>query len=293
MESDCDPPGVAVVRRKDLTVVARYQAMLRACGLDSLEALFGGLDFELLSKPGLEPWRERFRLTLEHEGLRRTLYLKRFIEPPASARRTVRASRTGASSLAGMEWAWMNRLRRDRIGCAEPVAFGEELDGARERRSAILTAAVPGRSLETWVSLWSEDDRATVRGLLAPLADLVSRLHRLGYVHRDLYLSHVFWDSARPTDGSPASVDGPLALIDLQRVIRPRGLVMRWTVKDLAALNFSTPAGVATAADRIRWLKCYLGVPKLDGRGKRLAYRVIGKTLRIARHERRRMAKFR
>jgi hypothetical protein len=119
---------------------------------------------------------------------------------------------------------------------------------------------------------------------LIPLsAELVSRLHEQGYIHRDLYLSHVFFDL-------DAEIEDSLHLIDLQRVIRPRWGWRRWIVKELASLNFSAPPHLVTGADRVRWLKHYLHLPKLDVSAKRLAYRVIGKTQRIARHDRRRRA---
>lgn len=224
----------------------------------------------------------------------RTFYLKRFTNPPASARREVRRSGTGAKSVAGLEWTWMNRLARDGIPCACPVALAEELRGSREVRSAILTAAVPGDSLEHWAARWTRADHATIRALIGVLAKLVARLHAAGYVHRDLYLSHLFFDPAAPLDDA-------LCLIDLQRMIRPAANPRRWIVKDLAALNYSAPTarddaasfpsptrGDATGpsdlisqADRLRWLKLYLGAVKLDGSARRLAYRVIGKTMRI------------
>jgi hypothetical protein len=106
-------------------------------------------------------------------------------------------------------------------------------------------------------------------------------MHRLGFVHRDLYLSHIFFHEGQ--------LAGPkLSLIDLQRVGKPRWRQSRWVVKDLAALNFSAPASLISRADRLRWLVAYLRCASLDAAGRRLAYRVIGKTERIARKELRR-----
>ena len=55
--------------------------------------------------------------------------------------------------------------------------------------------------------------------------------------------------------------------------------------KDLAALNYSAPAVVATAADRLRFLKTYLGVACLGAGDRRLARQIARKTRRIARHD--------
>lgn len=276
----------AVARHRDLTIAEGYEQLLVANGLDSLDALFDLPDAESLSKPGLDAWRERFRLTLGTGGERRTFYLKRFRDPPPSARRDVQRSGTGASSLAGLEWAWMKRLAADGIECVEPVAFGERLCGGKETRSAILTLAVPGESLECWVGRWGAGDRATIGSLIPTLAAFVARLHERGYVHRDLYLSHIFYDPTRRPETS-------LHLIDLQRVMRPRRLHRRWIIKDLAALNFSTPRSLVLNTDRLRWLTHYLGASKLDRSARRLVYRIIGKTRKIARHEEHRTERWR
>lgn len=270
-----------VTKHDDLTIVGGYEEVLFANGLDSLDALFNTSNAESLGKPGLSPWRQRLRLTLNVAGERRTFYLKRFHNPPPGARREVKRSRTGAFSMAGLEWTWMNRFAADGIPCVEPVAYGEQLSGSKELRSAILTAAVPGESLECWTGRWSEADRATISILIPPLAALIARLHERGYIHRDLYLSHIFYDAS-------AFPETCLHLIDLQRVIRPRRGRRRWIVKDLASLNFSAPRGLVLRTERLRWLTRYLGTGKLDGSARRLAYRIMGKTQHIAGHDQRR-----
>ncbi len=270
-----------VTKHGDLTIVSGYEEVLLANGLDSLDALFNTSNAESLGKPGLSPWRQRLRLTLNVTGEQRTFYLKRFHNPPPGAGREVKRSRTGASSMAGLEWTWMNRFAAEGIPCVEPVAYGELLSGSKELRSAILTAAVPGESLERWAGRWSEADRATVSILIPPLAALIARLHERGYIHRDLYLSHIFYDAS-------ASTETCLHLIDLQRVMRPRRRRRRWIVKDLASLNFSAPRGLVLQTERLRWLTRYLGTGKLDGSARRLAYRIMGKTQHIAGHDQRR-----
>ena len=265
--------------RGDLVISEGFETLLRAHGLTSLDALFACSNGERLDKPGLDSWRQRWRLTLDDHGTPRTFYLKRFLGPPRWALRAMRRSGSGASSLAGNEWEWAQRLTNDGIPCVQAVAFGEELTGSHERRSAILTAGVPGQSLERWVIQRPDADRLTIQRLITATADLISRLHGRGYVHRDLYLSHVFYDPAQPIERS-------LRLIDLQRVIRPRWRFRRWMVKDLAALNFSTPSRLVSRTDRVRWLRRYLGIEKLDASARRLVYRVVGKTQRIAERER-------
>ena len=278
-------PAASFVTVNDLTVAPAFAEVLRVAGLDSLDALFAIPNDDRLSKPGLAAWRERLQLTMTVEGEARTFFLKRFTRPPRSARREVRRCGCGAASVAGLEWTWMQRLAAAGVPCVRGVAMGEQLNGPIEGRSAVLTEAVPGDSLERWAASWSASDHEQVARLLAPTADLIGSLHRAGFVHRDLYLSHLFYD--------PSGTETPLHLIDLQRVLQPPYRLRRWIVKDLASLNYSTPAGLVSRTDRLRWLTRYLGLRKLDAPARRLVYRVVGKTRLIARHDRRRQARHR
>lgn len=231
----------------DLTVAAADELFLRKHGLTSLEALFAVRGGQQLSKPGLAPWRERLRLELADGAGSRVLYLKRFTDPPGSARRDAR--RCGARSVAGVEWRWLHELAAIGVPTARPVALGEEFRGSRERRSVVLMAAAPGESLERRVT--SAISQAERERLLLATARLVGRLHGAGIVHRDLYLSHLLWQADGP------SADGTLTLIDLQRVCRPTWRLRRWMIKDLAALSYSTPAELVSRSARLRWLIRY------------------------------------
>lgn len=265
----------------DLTVASSLVPLLECHGLTSLESLMSYADGERLDKGGLPAWRERLRLELtDGRGETKTFYLKRYRQPPWSAQLDrVRAGAAGHGT-AWIEWRWMRKLHAAGVGCVQPGAFGESMAGRRERASALLTPAVAGESLERWAA--GRRGRCP-RAMVVQLADSVRRFHGLGLVHRDLYLSHVFHDESE-------SEDQRYRLIDLHRVMHPRWWRTRWRVKDLAALNYSTPTRVATAADRVRFLRRYLGVRRLGRRGKALARRVSAKTKRIARHDCRRTA---
>jgi heptose I phosphotransferase len=266
--------------RQRFLIVPSEEPVLRRNRLDSLEALFAYQQGDSLYKTGLPSWRERIRVELSNGEQRRVFYLKRYRNPPMTSRLAVLRSCTGARSLAGVEWEWMQRLQADGIAAVTPVAFGEELDGNRERRSAVISLAVPGRSLEHIVAD-PPPSRAERLRLAWAVAELVARFHRAGYVHRDLYLSHIFHDSKAPMDRS-------LRLIDLQRVLRPRWWPQRWLVKDLAALNYSVPQSWLRDRDRLRWLLHYLGIDRLDAKARRLVFLVSAKSNQIAKHDRRR-----
>ncbi|MHC4957763.1 MAG: lipopolysaccharide kinase InaA family protein [Planctomycetota bacterium] len=109
--------------------------------------------------------------------------------------------------------------------------------------------------------IWDTLDRKKV---VRAVADVARRLHVTGFVHKDLYLCHLF---ARKGGDE-------LTMIDLQRLTRTRSNRLR--VKDLAALVHSA-RGLASRTDLMRGLKRY-------GGDRKLARRVLRKARRIAGH---------
>ena len=101
-----------------------------------------------------------------------------------------------------------------------------------------------------------------IEGHVAPerletLAQLVARLHRAGWYHRDLYLEHVV---LRP--------DGSLCLLDLGRARQRDAPRPRWLAKDLGALLHSLPDRIPSAT-RLRFLARYLDLCGIRGAGAR------------------------
>jgi hypothetical protein len=262
-------------------VADAWAGPLGAAGITSIDALMT-LSGESLDKPGLPTWRRRSRVTLSNaEGQIVTLYLKRYNDPPASEqrRRATRGSARHGSAQHGSawnEWQWLRRLSEGNVAGPSPVAFGERMAGHRELGSALLMTAVVGESLER-VAFRGEGriPRRWTRGV----ADLARRLHGLGYFHRDLYLSHVFVD--------PESAE--FSLIDVARMIEPKWIKERWAVKDLASLDFSTPAAFASRADRLRFLLRYLDRESVDESTRRWVLKIRRKADAIAAHDRRRL----
>ena len=259
-----------------LLVHPDYRDVLAHNGVCGFDALMHTPGERRLDKPGLAAWRQRIELMLDTAQGPRRFFLKRFISPPLGQqlRRAVR----GYSSTAQVEWLWLMRLRRLDIRVPEPVACGACKRGPLERCSILLTAELPGESLEKWLPAYACDLSPSARmHLMEALATLVGQLHGAGLVHRDLYLSHIFvhWQS---------SVRCTLSLLDLQRVMAPGLRRRRWRVKDLAALNYSTPQAAASRTDRLRWLKMYLRISKPVGDLRALIRVIESKTKRIARH---------
>lgn len=267
------------VERAGLLIHRDHAGALEAAGLASLDALLSVSGAADLRKPGLAPWRQR--IVLETGAGR--YYLKRYTRPPLRVR-LAQAAR-GFGCTAGVEWHWLHEVRRLGIGTPLPVAMGSRGRGLREQASALLLAELPGTSLEKWVPAQLQGalaDAATRDELSRALASLVRTLHGAGLFHRDLYLAHVFVRAA-PAGGHE------LALIDLHRMVRRRWLRLlhdRLRVKDLAALNYSTPPAAASPRDRLRWLKRYLGCQRLSWPQRMLIRMTEAKTRRIARHSR-------
>jgi serine/threonine protein kinase len=115
------------------------------------------------------------------------------------------------------------------------------------------------------------------RSLLKELAQLVKRLHRLGFNHRDLYLCHILVKKEPPHTWK-------IYFADLHRVDYRKKVRLRWKVKDLAALNYSADRNTITRTDRLRFIKYYLGEQKLTANLKSVIKKVLRKTDKICSH---------
>jgi len=123
-------------------------------------------------------------------------------------------------------------------GIMRAVAGGEQPGGGR---GYVIVTEAPGDALERCGQGFLQrcaGSPDTLAEFTRSLARLVRRLHEAGYVHRDLYASHVFLDEA--------AGPGAMHLIDLARMFRPRWRKFRWRVKDLAQLHYSMPADWVT-----------------------------------------------
>jgi len=243
-------------RLNDVFVNDEDASLLQRHGLDRLEAFFDVPGDRQLSKPGLAPWRQRRRLDLEDQsGRGRSYFLKLFARPPWWRR--CRWLLQDAAEPDGVREA-INALALQQAGVrtVRVAAFGRRSTGPPQRDSFVLLAALKGESLERWWPvhgrlLYSSEHRRQRLRLIDELAGLVARFHNAGYVHRDLYFSHVFISEDAPAGER-------FSLIDLGRVFRPRLRRERWVVKDLGELDFSARMGGVRRGDRLRFLRTYL-----------------------------------
>lgn len=272
----------------ELRVEPPYADLLSRAGVADFDGAFACAAGERLDKPGLAPWRRRLRLTLtDGDGAPHVLYVKRYDRPPL--RLQVRRILGGRprESTAGREWSAIEQLERAHIPAPPRVAIGERMHGFLERQSVLMIGAVRGESLERWLprgwnrravgAAWRRQ-QAWVRSL----AEVVAAFHAAGFVHRDLYTSHVFL-----ADTAPPGRDA-FTLIDLQRVFRPRWRRTRWIVKDLAALDLSA-APIVSRTDRLRFWHAYVDAVGRPAWRERIAARVAARVRHVQQHlERRR-----
>jgi heptose I phosphotransferase len=259
--------------RGRLRVNADYAALLRCHGLNTFDAVMHYAD----TTTAKHAVRQRATCRLElncgsHPSS--AFYLKRHWPPPWREYVKPLLRLTWPILGARMEWEAMIRFHELGIPSMEPVLLGEH-----RRRSLVMSRAIEDHvKLSDWVTREKPINDATLRyrrDLVHTLADVTRRMHTAGLHHQDYYLGHILLDQRQGPDA--------LRVIDLGRARQTRRLANRWVVKDLAQLNYS--AREATGAERVRFLRAYLGRP-LHSRDRRLIRRVLRKTDAIARHSR-------
>jgi hypothetical protein len=240
-------------------VAGAWQETLHAAGLDGFEALWA------LDAPWFEPpnrrrggWSGviRFELPLP-EGGSVGMFLKR------QENHLVRTpSRPLGEPSCAVEMRNLQILQRVGVPSLEPVYFGQR-KVAGKRRALLMTRELRGfRPLDEWTAEWQAEGWARSTGVrrrvIAECATMLSQLHQAGLVHNTLYPKHIFvrLDEHGQID---------LRLIDLEKMRRKRRLARR-TLRDLDSLNRRSRH--CSRTDRLRFLKAYLGVERLDASGR-------------------------
>lgn len=254
--------------RGRLTINADHAALFRHAQLTTFEALWAYTAAGEVAKDlRAERLTLRFELT-DANGAAHSFYIKRHRGTPW--REYVKPLLQGRWPSVGARPEWRAVLAFHAAGLATmtPVALGET-----RAASFLITAALEGcHKLSEREAAQPPRER---RDVVADVARIASQMHGAGLHHQDFYLGHLM----RP-DGD----DGPIHVIDLGRV-QPHSpwTARRWIVKDLAQLNYSAQS--ATAAERLRFLRTYLGRPLSDA-DRPLMASILRKTARIARHSR-------
>jgi hypothetical protein len=256
-----------------------WKETLRTTGLQTAEDFFSVMG-EALSKPGLG---KRYRARIAVPGKNFPVYLKRY-DGDTFAGFFGRWYEDGwKSAPAEREVHVALALKRQNISATLPIAYGHSNDASLAQKSFVLTAAVPGVSLENFFRNEKQIAWPEKLKIVEAVAILARKFHENGWRHRDFYLCHIFI--------CKAEAEIKLTLIDLARVFRPRWRKERWRIKDLAQLNYSAPTKIISRSARIRFAHEYFGCKKLNQVQKNLLRKVIKKTESISRHDRKATAK--
>ncbi len=223
-----------------------FRERLAEAGLLDFEAVMARQDFEAV-KTKLAA-RHVHRMELGDGSL---VYLKRYFSIPFLEALRDRLGGRGYDSGVSRERLALERLRELGIPAARVLAAAERSSLGLVRQGFLVTQALPvTRSLESLVAAGEEGpEPVVIRTVVAHLAALVRKMHEGGVNHRDLYLGHLMIGDAFP----------PVHVMDLNRADCRRIVPRRWRVKDLAALDVSTPDRLVGTRQRLRFLRLYLG----------------------------------
>lgn len=261
--------------RVRVDIVPEYRDLLAACGLDRAETLLRRpADESLVARHG-----KRCTEVVHPDGEdgRQALFVKRWFRRPF---------RDALCDLLMLRWPRC-AAKVERAALASLAAAGIRAPRwaalAAERRilpgtNALVLLGEPNvRTLDEVVADdWPHLDREARRALIHRVAGAVAGLHRAGFCHRDLYTKHVLLRA----DGGDEVI-----FLDVTRLKRRWRITVAQRARDLAALDVSTSRRLVSRTDRIRWLRRYLGVERLDGRARQLVRRAM--TIRRRRARRR------
>lgn len=210
--------------------------LIRLNKLDTVDSAFSHAQAQDLTRSGLGH-RRYFRIELtDGQGRPLVLYIKRYEREPLIWRLRRLVTYGPGHSPAGVEMDCVRRANEAELPTICHAYYQEERDWLGPQRSYILLLEVPGTALEHCAEEFftqNADRPEVLEDFTHRLAELVAKLHKSGYVHRDLYTSHIYLDYC--------GGDIQLRLIDVARMFRPRICVFRWRVKDLAQLKYSMP----------------------------------------------------
>lgn len=169
----------------------------------------------------------------------------------------------GRLPVLGAKNEWLAIQQCAALGISVPTlfAYGERGWNPAQKESFVLMEALaPTLSLEDWCATWplTPPAFAVKQKVIKSVAQIVKTLHANGINHRDCYLCHFLLDTSRGVQAlTPDQIK--LSLIDLHRAQIRRLTPVRWIIKDLSGLYFSSKDIGLTQRDYFRFMKVYSG----------------------------------
>jgi hypothetical protein len=257
-------------RSEKIIVAPGWQNLLRARGLDSVEAVYRMADGEVITRSGSTEVR---RIELSNGGAARTVFIKKYWA--VAARQLWSGALRGTflgRSKARREFENLDRLRAWDLDAPSPVAYGEERRAGWLMRSFLISEGVPDPLpldvfVRDFIPRQPETQRRVVRReLIQRLADYTRRFHQCRFVHHDCFWRNILL--------SGSSFEH-FWLIDAHKGRRwLPGTQFRSRAKDLATLDAPAPH-FFRRTERLRFFLSYAGRTKLTGKDKQLIRRVL------------------
>lgn len=150
-------------------------------------------------------------------------------------------------------------LRAINVNTMTLAAYGQRGWNPAEVESFVITESLePSISLEDYCADWQREKPPfkLKQALINEVAMMSKRMHEQGINHRDLYICH-FLMKEGALDQLAKGIGINLHLIDLHRVQIRKAIPLRWQVKDLAALYFSSMDIGLTKRDLYRFIRRY------------------------------------
>ena len=153
----------------------------------------------------------------------------------------------------------IRRLEQLGVDTMTVAGFGRRgMNPARRESFLITDELLDMPSLEAVCKAWPTDPPSPrlKREMIVKVAEMARVLHENGVNHRDFYLCHFLLD----VDWLRKAIEVPrvrLHLIDLHRVQLRRQTPVRWMVKDLGGLLFSSFGIGLSLRDMLRFIKVY------------------------------------
>ena len=165
------------------------------------------------------------------------------------------------------EWHGVHHLHRLGLETLSIAGYGTTSGNPAKRRSFIVTDEISNSiSLEDFCERWKSNPPKTSeevrfkRWLIDRIAQISRDIHNSGANHRDYYLCHFLLQR----DGDPEHLspeNSRLFVIDLHRMQLRRRIPVRWAVKDISGLRYSSMDLNLTRRDIYRFMRIYRSKP--------------------------------
>jgi heptose I phosphotransferase len=153
------------------------------------------------------------------------------------------------------EFQALRALETLNIPSPQIVAFGKKGINPAAFKSFIITKALPTQiSLEDFCKDWLKNPPPFLlkQKLIKEVARIMRVMHARGINHRDCYICHFLLDLHGYHQG-----EVKLYLIDLHRALFHKRIPLRWVIKDLSGLYFSSKNIGLNRKDLLRFMKEY------------------------------------